>query len=107
MISSLNSLGTSFSSIASQLNATIPAKSSTDTASTGGFGDVFKAAVGQVDQLQAGADTQVSSVLQGKSGADVGGVMASVEKADVAFELMMQVRNKIVNAYQDIEKMQF
>ena len=29
------------------------------------------------------------------------------EKADVAFQLMMQVRNKIVSAYQDIEKMQF
>ena len=34
-------------------------------------------------------------------------VMIAVEKADVAFQLMMQVRNKIVSAYQDIEKMQF
>jgi flagellar hook-basal body complex protein FliE len=34
-------------------------------------------------------------------------VMIAVEKADVSFQLMMQVRNKIVNAYQDIEKMQF
>jgi flagellar hook-basal body complex protein FliE len=34
-------------------------------------------------------------------------VMIAVEKAEVSFQLMMQVRNKIVNAYQDIEKMQF
>ena len=102
----INGLGPSFSSIASQLSATTPSKVA-DTGTAGGFGDVFKAATQQVDQLQNGADQQVSSVLQGKSGSDVGSVMASVEKADVAFELMMQVRNKIVNAYQDIEKMQF
>jgi flagellar hook-basal body complex protein FliE len=37
----------------------------------------------------------------------VNSVMIAVEKADVSFQLMMQVRNKIVSAYQDIEKMQF
>ena len=50
--------------------------------------------------------SQVSSLLQG-GGADVNNVMIAVEKADVSFQLMMQVRNKIVSAYQDIEKMQF
>ena len=35
------------------------------------------------------------------------GAVDGVEKADVSFQLMMQVRNKIVSAYQDIEKMQF
>jgi flagellar hook-basal body complex protein FliE len=40
-------------------------------------------------------------------GGDVSTVMIAVEKADVAFQMMMQVRNKIVSAYQDIEKMQF
>jgi flagellar hook-basal body complex protein FliE len=33
--------------------------------------------------------------------------MIAVEKADVAFQLMMQVRNKIVNAYQEVSKLQF
>lgn len=105
----INGLGTSFSSLASQLTgaAGTGTKAGADTGSGGGFADAFKTAIGQVDQLQAGADTQVSGVLSGKSNADVGNVMASVEKADIAFELMMQVRNKIVSAYQDIEKMQF
>jgi flagellar hook-basal body complex protein FliE len=83
--------------------------SSSDTYSssgTGGFSDVLKGAISQVTNLQGSADQQVSSLLQGGN-ADMSKVMISVEKADVAFQLMMQVRNKIVSAYQDIEKMQF
>jgi flagellar hook-basal body complex protein FliE len=73
---------------------------------SGGFGDVLKSAIGQVSSLQGSAETQVGNLLQGGN-ADMSKVMISVEKADVAFQLMMQVRNKIVTAYQDIEKMQF
>ena len=76
------------------------------TSSAGGFGDVLKNAVGQVNDLQSSAEQQVSGLLQGGN-VDMSKVMISVEKADVAFQLMMQVRNKIVSAYQDIEKMQF
>jgi flagellar hook-basal body complex protein FliE len=72
----------------------------------GGFGDVLKNAISQVSTLQGGAEQQVNSLMQGGN-ADMSKVMISVEKADVAFQLMMQVRNKIVSAYQDIEKMQF
>ena len=71
-----------------------------------GFGDVLKTAISQVSNLQGSAETQVNTLLQGGN-ADMSKVMISVEKADVAFQLMMQVRNKIVAAYQDIEKMQF
>ena len=83
-----------------------PAGGASQTGSSGGFGDVLKNAVGQVSDLQAGAEQQVSGLLQGGN-IDMSKVMISVEKADVAFQLMMQVRNKIVSAYQDIEKMQF
>jgi len=70
------------------------------------FGDVLKNAVGSVNEVNDSAATQVGNLLQG-GGGDVNSVMIAVEKADVSFQLMMQVRNKIVNAYQDIEKMQF
>jgi flagellar hook-basal body complex protein FliE len=70
------------------------------------FGDVLKDAVHSVDQVNDNAAAQVSNLLQGGN-ADVNSVMIAVEKADVSFQLMMQVRNKIVSAYQDIEKMQF
>jgi flagellar hook-basal body complex protein FliE len=70
------------------------------------FGDVLKNAVQSVDQVNNNANSQVSNLLQGGN-SDVNSVMIAVEKADVSFQLMMQVRNKIVSAYQDIEKMQF
>ncbi len=108
----ISPLGPNLSSILAQVNTSsiaspLSATGAGDSSSTGGFTDVFKAAVKQVDQLQTGADQQISSVLSAKSTSDVGNVMASVEKADIAFQLIMQVRNKIVSAYQDIEKMQF
>jgi flagellar hook-basal body complex protein FliE len=70
------------------------------------FSAVLSNAVHTVDNLHESAASQVGNLLQG-GGGDLNGVMIAVEKADVAFQLMMQVRNKIVNAYQDIEKMQF
>ena len=57
-------------------------------------------------ELHDAAATQVSNLLRG-GGGNLNDVMIAVEKADVSFQLMMQVRNKIVSAYQDIEKMQF
>ena len=72
----------------------------------GGFEDVLRGAIDQVQGLQANSDQQVGSLLQGERG-DVHNVMIAIEKADVAFQLMMQVRNKIVNAYQQVSQMQF
>ena len=72
----------------------------------GGFGAVLSTALQHVNELSNGADQQIGTLLKGGN-ADMSTVMIAVEKADVAFQLMMQVRNKIVSAYQDIEKMQF
>ncbi len=87
----------------------VPGTPAPDTGADAGgasFSDVLKNAVNTVDSLNDNAAAQVNSLLQG-GGADINSVMIAVEKADVSFQLMMQVRNKIVNAYQDIEKMQF
>jgi flagellar hook-basal body complex protein FliE len=83
-----------------------PPPSSSPVDSGEGFGGVLKHALQQVNQLNDGAEQQIGNLLQGGN-ADMSNVMVAVEKADVAFQLMMQVRNKIVSAYQDIEKMQF
>ena len=72
----------------------------------GGFGTLLSGALEHLNQLNGGAEQQVGNLLKG-TGADVSTVMIAVEKADAAFQMMMQVRNKIVSAYQDIEKMQF
>ena len=72
----------------------------------GGFSGVLSNAIQQVNQLSSGADQQIGNLLGGGN-ADMSTVMIAVEKADVAFQLMMQVRNKIVQAYQSISNMQF
>ena len=76
------------------------------TGQSDGFFTTLKVAIGQVEGLQSQADQQVASLLGG-NGQDVHGAMIAVERADLSFQLMMQVRNKIVNAYQDIARMQF
>jgi flagellar hook-basal body complex protein FliE len=90
-------------------NAYVPDLSPMDGAgdsATSSFASVLKNAVSGVEKLHTDASSQVANLLQGGN-ADVNNVMIAVEKADVSFQLMMQVRNKIVSAYQDIEKMQF
>jgi flagellar hook-basal body complex protein FliE len=72
----------------------------------GGFGATLKNAISQVNDLSDVSDQKVGDLVQGGQG-DVHNVMIAVEKADIAFQLMMQVRNKIVNAYQEVSKLQF
>lgn len=89
-------------------NFQMPQTPALDGASSAGdsFASVLSNAVHGVDTLNDQAASQVSNMIQG-GGTDINNVMVAVEKADVSFQLMMQVRNKIVSAYQDIEKMQF
>ena len=72
----------------------------------GNFGSALKTAINQVEQMHTSAEQQVGDLLKGDR-SDVHNVMIAVEKADVAFQLMMQVRNKIVSAYQEVSRMQF
>jgi flagellar hook-basal body complex protein FliE len=76
------------------------------TQSKTGFSDVLHTAMDDMQQLQGQAEAKVAGVLGG-NGADVHSAMIAVEKADLSFQLMMQVRNKIVSAYQEISRMQF
>ena len=68
--------------------------------------DTLKSAISTADQIGNTASQQVSGVLTG-SGGDVHTAMIAVEKADLSFQMMMQVRNKIVQAYQEISRMPF
>jgi flagellar hook-basal body complex protein FliE len=72
----------------------------------GSFGETLRSAMDEMGALQARADSKVADVLEG-SGGDVHAALIAVEKADLSFQLMLQVRNKIVSAYQEISRMQF
>jgi flagellar hook-basal body complex protein FliE len=74
--------------------------------SESGFRDVLHSAIDDIQQLEGQAETKVAGVIEG-NGADVHSAMIAVEKADLSFQLMMQVRNKIVSAYEEISRMQF
>jgi flagellar hook-basal body complex protein FliE len=71
-----------------------------------GFADVLREGMRQIDQLQGDAQTKTEQLLKG-DGQDVHSAMIAVQKAELSFQLMMQVRNKIVQAYQDVSKMAF
>ncbi len=72
----------------------------------GKFLETLQQSIDQAEGAQGDAATQVAQLLNGK-GADLHSAMIAVEKADLSFQLMMQVRNKIVQAYQQISNMQF
>jgi len=72
----------------------------------GGFGATLRTAIDRVGELSDASDQAVSELVQGER-QDIHSVMIAVQKADIAFQLMLQVRNKILNAYQEVSKMQF
>lgn len=102
----ISGIGSAIPSIVTQVGNAATGLAPTQ-GSASSFADVFQSAVNDVDGLQNSADQQVAAMLQGSGNADIGTTMVSVEKADIAFQLMMQVRNKVVSAYQEMEKMQF
>jgi flagellar hook-basal body complex protein FliE len=70
------------------------------------FSDLLTDAVGQVNQLQTQANKAVTG-LMGGNGVDVHTAMIATQKASMAFELTLAVRNKAVQAYQQVIGMQF
>jgi flagellar hook-basal body complex protein FliE len=99
-MNSIQGLPLSNLDITSNSNAAQPANSKD------GFGQVLREAVSQIDQAQGTAQTKINEVIQG-NGADLHSAMIAVEKADLSFQLMLQVRNKIVAAYQEVARMNF
>ena len=70
------------------------------------FSDLLTDAVGQVNQLENQAHAAVTGLMTG-SGVDVHQAMIATQKASMAFELALAVRNKAVQAYQSVIGMQF
>lgn len=77
-----------------------------ETSAQSDFMNTLNNAMDQVGQLQSEADGKVAQLLSG-NGQDVHSAMIAVEKASLAFAMMVQVRNKIVQAYQQVSGLQF
>jgi flagellar hook-basal body complex protein FliE len=94
----------------SQLNATsaLAAGKGVPVAAAGAanFADMLKGAVEGVNAAQQGADQLAQAFQLGQPEANIQDVMISLQKANLSFQTMVQVRNKLVAAYQDVMNMQ-
>ena len=68
------------------------------------FGDFLKESIKEVNQLQNEADKSMTDFATGQT-KDIHEVMMSVQKADLSFKLMQQIRNKLVDAYREVMRM--
>ncbi len=82
---------------ASQIGSTNP----TDGKS---FKDVLLDSLGEVNRLQQEAADGVQKLATGQT-EDIANVFSAVRKADVAFSMLMEMRNKMVEAYQELQQM--
>jgi flagellar hook-basal body complex protein FliE len=82
-------------------------KSPTAAQNTGGadFGQALKAAIDQVSAAQQQAQQLTQEFASGDGNVNLQDVMINLQKASLSFQQMVQVRNKLVTAYQDVMNM--
>jgi flagellar hook-basal body complex protein FliE len=76
-----------------------------EAGSTSQFMGSLKDAIQSINQAQAGASKAVEELVTGQS-PNIHQTMVALQQADVSFQLMMQVRNKLISAYEEIQRMQ-
>lgn len=83
-----------------QLTSVTATRGQTDT-----FQKALEGAIDELNNLQANADDAVTRLAVGDA-IDIHDVAIAVQEADIAFQLALQVRNKMVEAYQEVMRMQ-
>ena len=83
----------------------VQAKTSTVAQVEGSFGDILKTMVAETNQQQQVADQAIQQVQTGDQ-KNLHGAMLAMEKADISLRYMIQARNKAIEAYQEIMRMQ-
>lgn len=68
-----------------------------------GFGDVVKQAIKRVNDMQITADKSVQQLVKGQAG--IHETMIALQKADISLRLLLQIRNKAMDAYREIMRM--
>ncbi len=69
------------------------------------FAELLKRSIDQVNDYQHEADTAVKDLVAGRN-KNIHETMLTLERADMSLKLMMQVRNKVLDAYKEIMRMQ-
>lgn len=71
----------------------------------GGFGEMLQGSLDRFATLQTDADRSVEELTLGGKG-DLHSTMIAVEKAGIALEMALQIRNKLLNAYETLMRQQ-
>lgn len=87
------------------LSAEIQGQGPAQPASGVDFGDLLRQSIGQVNEQQAAATGLLSRFESGAPDVSVAEVMISMQKASLSFQAMNEVRNRLVEAYQQIMNM--
>ncbi len=82
-----------------------PGKSGKVGENESSFGEVLNDKIGEINKLQLDADAAIAKVELSDSGS-IHEAMIAMEKASISFRTMLQVRNKMVEAYQEVMRMQ-
>ena len=77
----------------------------TPAAGASDFAQVLQKSIEQVNQTQQQAESMAANFAAGDSNSNLHDVMISLQKANVSFQEMVQVRNKLVTAYNDMMNM--
>lgn len=67
------------------------------------FDILLKEAIGKLEQIQSDADRAVRELA---SGGVITQAVIAMQKAELSFQLMIEVRNRLINAYEEIQRMQ-
>lgn len=69
------------------------------------FAEMLKDSVNKVNEMQTQSDTAIGELVAGRS-KNIHETMLAIERADTSLKLAMQVRNKVLDAYREIMRMQ-
>jgi flagellar hook-basal body complex protein FliE len=75
-----------------------------ESSNSSSFDEILIDSIDQVNRLQVEADSNISDLTTGKQ-PDIHRTMIAMEKASISFELLMQIRNKVISAYDRIMRM--
>ena len=74
-------------------------------AASSGFMNSLQQAIGKANDIQLEASQATEALMTGQT-QNIHQAMVALQEADVSFQLMMQIRNKLVTAYEEIQRMQ-
>jgi flagellar hook-basal body complex protein FliE len=87
------------------LSAQASGSNAVNETSNSEFGDLLKRSIDSVNETQQKAGALRTAFERGEDGLDLADVMIAVQKSSVSFQAMVEVRNKLVDAYKDVMNM--